>query len=181
MPRITIPDGKDPFAQLWGVLGSPTLKAAAHQLTEVIYHDSPFSLRELEVARVRIAYINDCNTCRSFRTARAIPERGDDLDAVNEEVYDHVLDPAWSGYSERERLAIEFAERYALAHLTFDDAFWDRLHAHFTDDELVDLAICVGWWIASGRPNRVFEVDEAGCQIPSEQLRQTVDRVRVGT
>jgi histidinol-phosphate aminotransferase len=66
---------------------------------------------------------------------------------------------------ERERLAAEFAERFALDHLSMDDEFWSRLHAAFADDELVDLGLCVGSWIAFGRLNRVFDVDGA-CRVP---------------
>ena len=40
-----------------------------------------------------------------------------------------------------------------------------RLHAAFTDDELVELALCVGSWVAFGRLNRVFDVD-GGCRVP---------------
>jgi hypothetical protein len=46
-----------------------------------------------------------------------------------------------------------------------DDDLWDRLHAVFSDDELVELAVCVGSWLAFGRLNRVFDVDDA-CRIP---------------
>ena len=59
----------------------------------------------------------------------------------------------------------EFADRFATDHLGIDDALWARLHAAFSDDELVELALCVGSWIAFGRLNRVFDVD-GGCRIP---------------
>ncbi len=68
--------------------------------------------------------------------------------------------------TERERLSAEFAERYATDHLRMDDEFWDRLHRHFTDDELVDLALCVGSWLALGRFNQVFDIDGA-CRVPA--------------
>ena len=58
----------------------------------------------------------------------------------------------------------EFASRYATDHLGMDDELWSRLHAHFSDDELVDLALCVGSWLALGRFNRVFDIDGA-CRV----------------
>jgi len=170
MPRITVPADTDPFSHLWSALGPPAIKSAAHQMTEAVYQRSSLSMREFEVARVRIWYVNDCLTCRNFRSARDVPEREGPLQVMKEEDYEHVLDPDWEGYSERERLAIEFAERFALDHTSFRAELWDRLHANFTDDELVDLSICVGWFIASGRVNRVFEIDGAGCQIPPERI-----------
>ncbi len=56
-------------------------------------------------------------------------------------------------------LAAELARQFATDHLGMDDAFWKRLHAVFSDDELVQLALCVGSWLAFGRLNRVFGVD----------------------
>ena len=47
-----------------------------------------------------------------------------------------------------------------------DDDLWERLHAAFTDDELVELGLCVGSWLALGRLNRVFDVDGV-CRVPA--------------
>ena len=54
---------------------------------------------------------------------------------------------------------------FAADHLGMDDAFWARLHAAFSDDELVQLGLCTGSWLAFGRLNQVFGVDGA-CRIP---------------
>jgi hypothetical protein len=62
-------------------------------------------------------------------------------------------------------LAAEFAQRFATDHLGMDDACWERLHAAFSDDELVQLGLCTGSWLAFGRLNQVFGVDQT-CQIP---------------
>ena len=55
---------------------------------------------------------------------------------------------------------------FATDHLQMDDDLWDRLHAAYSDDELVELGLCVGSWLAFGRLNRVFDVDGA-CRIPA--------------
>jgi alkylhydroperoxidase family enzyme len=70
------------------------------------------------------------------------------------------------GLSVRERLAAEYAERFAIAHHDLDDAFWLRMRAAFSDEEIVELSMCLGSWIAFGRLNRVFGIDEA-CTIPA--------------
>ena len=79
---------------------------------------------------MRIAQINDCRVCQTFRAPRDVVGRFDE-DSVPEEVYEHVGDPSWSGFSDRERLAMEFAERFALDHVAMseDAALWERLHA----------------------------------------------------
>ena len=44
-----------------------------------------------------------------------------------------------TGLSVRERLAAEFAERFAIDHLAMDDELWGRLHDAFAEAELADL------------------------------------------
>lgn len=166
VPRIDVPAGQDPLTFLW-TQRAPGLAPSAGAFSDAVYRRSTLPLREFEVARARIAQINDCTLCLGWRTARDVPDRSDAGEDVPEELYEHVgVDPAWSGFTERERLAMEFAERFALDHLAMDDDLWARLHAAFTDDELVELALCVGSWVAFGRLNRVFDVDGA-CRIPS--------------
>lgn len=142
-----------------------SLTSTAGAFSDAVYKRTALGLREFEAARVRIAQINDCNVCLGWRTARDVPGKANDPAEIPEEFYARVgADPTWSGFSDRERLAAEFAERFALDHLRMDDDLWDRLHAAFNDDELVDLALCVGSWLAFGRLNRVFDVDGA-CRV----------------
>jgi len=163
MPRIHVPTDKDPLVFLWTERAQPLTSTAA-AFSDAVYKRSSLPLREFEAARTRIAQINDCTICKGWRTARDVPGWSDDPDAVPEEFYANV-GTDWDGFSERERLAATFAERFALDHLSMDDAFWSSLHAAFSDDELVDLGLCVGAWIAFGRLNRVFDVDGA-CRVP---------------
>jgi alkylhydroperoxidase family enzyme len=62
------------------------------------------------------------------------------------------------GFTERERLAIEYAERFAIDHTAVDDAFFARLRSCFTDREVLELtalnALCVGL----GRAMQVLDV-----------------------
>jgi alkylhydroperoxidase family enzyme len=155
MPRIDVPDGQDPLMHLWA--GSDTaLTGPAAKLSDAVYNKTKLALGEIEAARITIARINDCAICRTMRAD----------DGPDEALYEALLagaDP--EGLSERETLAAEFAERFATDHLNMDDLLWERLHAVFSDDELVELGLCVGSWLAFGRLNRVFDVDGA-CRIP---------------
>ena len=80
---------------------------------------------------------------------------------VDRALYDHVADyHAHDGYTEREKLAIEYAERFVLDHLAIDDAFFARLRAAFADDEVLDLTICIAAFLALGRLLQVLQVDD---------------------
>ena len=82
---------------------------------------------------------------------------------VDEELYAHVAEYRdHPGYSQQERLAIEYAERFVTDHLSIDDAFFDRLRAAFGDDEILDLSICVAAFMGLGRLLRVLGVDPVG-------------------
>jgi alkylhydroperoxidase family enzyme len=153
VPRIDVPGGRDPLLHLWGGTGNK-LTGPAAAFSDAVYRKSTLPLREFEAARITIARVNDCRICLSLR-----PE-GDPGQAF----YDAVLNGG-AGLAGREALAAEFAQRFATDHLGMDDAFWARLHAVFSDDELVQLGLCVGSWLAFGRLNRVFGVDEA-CRVP---------------
>jgi alkylhydroperoxidase family enzyme len=80
---------------------------------------------------------------------------------VTEELYAHVASYRdHPGYSEQERLAIEFAERFALDHTGMDDEFFAGLRREFTDAEILDLAICVAAFLSLGRLLRVLGIEE---------------------
>lgn len=153
MPRIDVPEGQDPLLHLWGSTAtSLTYPAAA--FSDAVYKKTSLPLREFEAARISVARVNDCNICLNLRV-----DGGPD-----QAFYDAVLG-AGEGLTDRESLAAEFARRFTTDHLNMDDALWERLHAAFTDDELVELGLCVGSWLAFGRLNRVFDVDGV-CRIP---------------
>ena len=67
--------------------------------------------------------------------------------------------------TEREKLAAEFAQRFALDHQAMDDEFWARLRATFTDDEVADLIICCGMFLGLGRAMAVV-----GVRAPDERI-----------
>jgi hypothetical protein len=103
--------------------------------------------------------VNDCSLCLTLR-----PEDGPDSRFYDAILGDGENDGDADGLTAREALAAEFALRFATDHLGMDDAFWARLHAVYSDDELVQLGLCTGSWLAFGRLNQVFGVDQA-CQL----------------
>jgi AhpD family alkylhydroperoxidase len=154
MPRIDIPAGEGGDAvQLWTL--RPEMGRAINRLVDAAYNKSMLDVRVREAARMRIAQLNDCPVCLSFRAA-SVRELG-----VPEDFYAHVAEHETSDrYSDQERLAIAYAERFAVDHLAIDDAFFDRLHVAFTDAEILDLTICLAAFLGLGRLLRVLGIDE---------------------
>jgi alkylhydroperoxidase family enzyme len=152
MPRIDAPQSGLGEHIDWA-LHRPTMAAGMGKLSEAVYGNTQLPVREREAARYTIAMINDCAVCRDTRAK--------DANAVgaDEPFYAEVTDwRASKALSDREKLAAEFAERFALDHLAMDDAFWGRLHAAFSDEELADLTICCGMFLGMGRTLAVVGV-----------------------
>ena len=81
------------------------------KFSEAVYGNSRLPLREREAARWTIALINDCVVCQDTRAKDA------QAHAVDEGFYAEVA--AWAttdALTEREKLAAEFAQRFALDH-----------------------------------------------------------------
>ena len=154
MARIAIPKGEGGDAvQMWSL--RPDMGSAVNRLVDAAYNKSTLPVRVREAARMRIAQLNDCPVCLSFR-ATSVQEQG-----VTEDFYAHVADHETStGYSDQENLAIDYAERFALDHLAIDDAFFERLRAVFTDAEILDLTICLATFLGVGRLLRVLGIDQ---------------------
>ena len=160
MARITVPEGAGgELVQVWSL--SPELGEAVGNLSAAVYGERLVTPRVREVARMRIAQINGCNVCLAWRFPE-MAERG-----VTEELYAHVDDPDAGDYSAQERLAIEYAEKFALDHRSIDDAFFVRMKAEFTDAEILELTAMIGEWLAYGRLNAVLDIAEACAWAPS--------------
>jgi alkylhydroperoxidase family enzyme len=145
----------------------PKMAAATVALSQAVYQETTLSYREAEAARIRIAHINGCLLCRDFRLVDGLAdllrrqnssERANIVDSRGEPpspaFYEAV--PDWRKselFSDRERLAIEYAERIAESprDLPYDDGFWERMHARFDEGEIVDLTYSITTWIATGR------------------------------
>ena len=136
----------------WALL-RPKMAAGMGALSEAVYQNSLLPVREREAARWTIALINDCVVCQDTRA------RDGEGAGAGEPYYAEVTDwRAATGLSVRERLAAEFAERFALDHQAMDDALWERLHAAYSDEELADLTICCGMFLGMGRTLAVVGV-----------------------
>jgi len=159
MARIDFPDlGNGEYID-WS-LHRPKMAAGMGALSDAVYGHSELPVREREAARYTIALINNCLVCQDTRAI------GGEEAGIDDGFYGEVADRRESAVlTEREKLAAEYAERFAIDHLAMDDEFWARLRAAFGDDEIADLTICCGMWLGMGRTLAVM-----GIPAPEERL-----------
>ena len=140
---------------------SPELGKAMAAFSSAVYNRNRLPMRVREIARIVMAYDNECVVCQNTRDADG-PAGG-----VDEDLYAHALEwRTWPGYSEQERLAAEFAHRFASDHtgLRADDEFWSRCREHFSDELIADLTMSCAMWLGMGRMLRTLDVGQA-CQL----------------
>ncbi len=138
----------------------PAMAAGMGALSEAVYKNSKLAVREREAARWTIALINDCVVCQDTRA------RDGEAAGVDKGFYGEVANWRTSpALSDRERLAAEFAQHFAIDHLDMSDELWDRLRAAYADDELADLTMCCGMMLGLGRTLAVL-----GVRAPDERI-----------
>lgn len=176
MSRIDIPaeHAANPLAFAWGE-PAPEMGKAAAAYALACYENSRLSMREMEAARMRTAHINGCHLCLDMRAERDLAafiesSGGDSARAArirdntppDESFYEAIADWQKSdAFSERERIAIEYAERLGLEPKSMDEdeEFWSRMRAAFSDADIVDLTLCIGMWMSMGRFTHVLGLD----------------------
>ena len=134
----------------------PALGGMVERMIRGAYQESILPAEERELARMRIAEINDCVACSDFR-APSVQDAG-----IAPELYANVGAYAtYPGYTPRQRLAIEYAERFATEHASIDDEFFARMREVFTDEEVLDLTLCIAVFLGLGRSLTVLGVDQS--------------------
>jgi AhpD family alkylhydroperoxidase len=153
MARIGLPAGDTP--EIVRALSlRPDFAKAVGTYDNAVW-SSTLDWRLHELVRMRIAQINECTVCLSWRTPQAIAA------GVTDELLTNVhrardLDD----YSDAERVAIEYAERFCTDSARIDDAFLARLHDHFDDGEIVELTLVIAKYLAFGRFMQVLGLDQ---------------------
>jgi AhpD family alkylhydroperoxidase len=155
MARLDVPDGPGgEAAMIWTL--RPELGGMVERMIRGAYQESILPAEERELARMRIAQINDCVACSDFR-APSVLDAG-----IAPELYENVAAyDTYPGYTPRQRLAIEYADRFANEPATMDDEFFGRLRGPFTDEEILDLTLCVAVFLGLGRSLSVLGVDQS--------------------
>jgi alkylhydroperoxidase family enzyme len=163
MPRIEIPAGEGPEVTR-ALRLVPHFTEAVNAL-EVAAATSPLPRRTHELVRMRVAEINGCVLCMTWRNDWADEES---LAAVSEHATSAL-------FSAAEKAALEYAERFSTDSNNIDDALLTRLNRHFTSAEIVDLTLVIGKYVAMGRFMQVLDLDQA-CNLTFDAEGKLVTR-----
>jgi alkylhydroperoxidase family enzyme len=92
-----------------------------------------------ELCRLYVSRSVQCEYCGNQRSVKAT--------SSGALIEDHVMDllnfEKSTKYSERQKAALAYAEAIAW-HINPDDRFWERMHKHFSEPELVELGCMIG-------------------------------------
>ena len=106
-----------------------------------------------ELCRVYVSRSVKCEYCGNQRSAEA-RESG-----LSERKFEDLLNfESSSLYEERQRAALSYAEAITWR-LNPDDAFWERLHGQFTEEELVELACFISLTMGQQSWIRLLNID----------------------
>ncbi len=102
--------------------------------------------RLVELVRLRVAFHNQCRSCMAIRYTDAVD------DGVTEDLVCSLEKPMEApDLTDAEKVAIRYGELMATNHLAIDDALYEELHKHFSEDQVVELGMTVGFFVGFGR------------------------------
>jgi len=133
----------------------PAVAEALGSLTAALRANGTLPPRLMELVRLRIAFFNQCRSCIAVRYQSAID------DGLDEDAVCSLESPTEAeNLSAAERSALRFAELFATNHLAIDDAVYDELREHFSEDELVALGVHCAISLGVGRLSATWDVTE---------------------
>ena len=78
---------------------------------------------------------------------------------MTEEMINSLADVESANVTERERLAVRFAELMAIDHNSIGDRFFEELRSEFTDPEIFELGMITGQFIGYGRLLSILDLE----------------------
>jgi alkylhydroperoxidase family enzyme len=92
-----------------------------------------------ELCRLYVSRSVTCEYCGNQRSVKATRSGA----VIEDQVLDLLNFEKSTRYDERQKAALAYAEAIVW-HLDTDDAFWERMHRHFSEPELVELGCMIG-------------------------------------
>lgn len=117
-----------------------------------VFRSGIVDVRIKELCRVYVSRSVRCSYCGGQRLAQAA-----DLGLTEAHYEDLLTFERSNRYDERQKAALSLADAITWDRDT-DDAFWQRLYAHFTEPELVELGYFIGFTMGQQRFNRLLGI-----------------------
>ena len=107
-----------------------------------------------ELCRLYVSRSVQCEYCGNQRSVRATTSGA----LIEDDVMDLINFERSTRYDERQKAALAYAEAITW-HTDTDDAFWARLHSHFSEPELVELGCMIGLTLGQQSWLRLLNID----------------------
>ncbi|MCU1388730.1 MAG: hypothetical protein JWL72_2068 [Ilumatobacteraceae bacterium] len=155
MARIALPDNGNLDVVNALSIARPALAKAVGGFDAAVAA-STLDPRLHELVRMRVAQINACTVCLSWRTPAALAA------GVTDELLDQVEHYTTSAdLTSAEKVAIEYAERFSRDSANIDDGFFARVTAEFSPADIIELTLVIAKYVAFGRFMQVLGLDQS--------------------
>ncbi len=123
--------------------------------------------RYLEIAVVTVSKLNECTYCVGHHGPKLVAE------GLSQETVERILDPNSPGLDELDKLVRDFAVQVTNTPQRMRDAIFERLRAHFTEAQIVELTLRTALCGFFNRFNDVLQIemeDEALAALQAARL-----------
>ena len=117
-----------------------------------------------ELCRVYVSKTGACEYCGTQRSAKSA------IEGLGEGDYDALLDFRNSDrFDERQKAALEWTDTIIWDPGSADDGLWERLHANFTEPELVELGFFIALTLGQQRWLKTMDVRHGEVVVPAAE------------
>jgi AhpD family alkylhydroperoxidase len=143
---------------------APALMGALHHFADQLAEHGSLPGRLVELIRLRIAFHNQCRSCMAMRYQSGLDDGMTEGDVCSLERPMEAPD-----LTEAEKAAIAYADLSATNHFAIEDGTFAELRRFYSEPEIVELGLYVGYFIGFGRMVAAWDMSE---QLP-ESMRDT--------
>jgi len=134
---------------------APALAKALVAYGASLWQNRTLSRRLLELVRLRVAFHNQCRSCMAIRYQSALD------DGLTEGMVCSLEKPHEAAdLSDAEKAAIHYADLSATDHFSISAATFDDLRRFYTEAEIVELGMFIGFFIGYGRLGAAWDMVE---------------------
>ena len=153
---------------------APELMNALHHFAAELGRLGTLPQRLIELLRLRVAFHNQCRSCMAMRYQTGLDAGMTEADVCSLEW------PAEApGLTPAEKSALAYADLSAIDHLAIDDTVFADLRQHYSEPEIVELGLYIGYFVGFGRLVAAWDLSEelpgTGTQLPGRAAPWAVE------